>query len=109
MTVIGVGRDITWFLVSSPAVMRKNAFLTLSRSGTAIAPKEEVYCAVTQSRPVAEEYGDQAPSTRPSVLARQPCARERTKTVVCRGARSGTYQPQDGLPWNGAGYVPGSG
>ena len=51
MTVIGVGRDITWFLVSSPAVMRENAFLTLSRSGTAIAPKEEVYCAVTQSRP----------------------------------------------------------
>lgn len=26
MTVIGVGRDITWFLVSSPAVMRKNVF-----------------------------------------------------------------------------------
>ncbi len=26
MTVIGVGRDITWFLVSSPAVMRKNDF-----------------------------------------------------------------------------------
>ena len=63
---------------------------------------------MTQSRPVAEEYGDQAPSTQPSVLARQLCARERTKTVVCRGARSGTYQPQDGLPWNGTGYVPGS-
>ena len=76
MTVIGVGRDITWFLVCSPAVMQKNALLTLSRSGTAIAPKEEVYCAVTQSRPVTEEYGDQAPSTRLSVLARQLCASE---------------------------------
>ena len=40
MTVIGVGRDITWFLVSSPAVMRKTPFLTLSRSGTAIAQGE---------------------------------------------------------------------
>ena len=109
MTVIGVGRDITWFLVSSPAVMRKNAFPDALTQWDGHRPLEEVYCAVTQSRPVAEEYGDQAPSTRPSVLARQLCARERTKTVVCRGARSGTYQPQDGLPWNGTGYVPGSG
>ena len=60
MTVIGVGRDITWFLVSSPAVMRKNAFPDALTQWDGHRPLEEVYCAVTQSRPVAEEYGDQA-------------------------------------------------
>ena len=55
MTVIGVGRDITWFLVSSPAVMRKNAFPDALTQWDGHRPLEEVYCAVTQSRPVAEE------------------------------------------------------
>lgn len=83
---------------------------TLSRRyhalGRSSPPERGVLCGDTEP-PRGQKVRRPSHSTRPSVSARQPCAHERIKTVVCRGARSGTYQPQDGLPWNGT-DVPGS-
>ena len=91
MTVIGVGRDITRFLVSSPAVMRKNAFPDALTQWDGHRPKVKEVCEGWRHRVgmMTVEGGEESISTRPSVSARQLCASERIKTVVCKAARSG--------------------